>query len=143
MIKSILKRGLLGILISISLTVIVLLAILLLNGYSSITLDITILTKYFTSSVIIGFIAFAGSVLFDIEKWSLIIRTLVHFVITYIPIIHFIKYAGWIPNSTLYQAEFLSLYVLFYILHFFWYVTNNKKDAAYLNEQLQKIGVKK
>lgn len=139
MIKSILKRGLLGILISISLTVITLLTILSFEGYTSITLDIGLLTKYFTSSVIIGFVAFVSSVLFDLEKWSLITRTLVHFIITYIPIIHFIKYAGWVPSPTLYQAEFLGLYALFYILHFFWYVTKNKTDVAYLNETLQKI----
>jgi hypothetical protein len=84
---------------------------------------------------LIGVVFAAGSVVFEIEKWSIIKQCLVHFAITtsfWLPI----SYYFWTSHTTISVisccASFLGTYIIIWLIQYFVWRNNVKK----INEKL-------
>lgn len=94
------------------------------------------IAQYFVS-IIIGFVFSASSVIFEIDEWSLLKQTVVHFFITTLVFFPCSIKVGWIdvnPMSILiYIGVFIFIYLLAWISIYFTWKSKIKK----LNNKLE------
>ncbi|GAA0732534.1 DUF3021 domain-containing protein [Clostridium oceanicum] len=94
------------------------------------------IAQYFVS-IIIGFVFSASSVIFEIDEWSLLKQTVVHFFITTLVFFPCSIKVGWIdvnPMSILiYIGVFIFIYLLVWISIYFTWKSKIKK----LNNKLE------
>lgn len=94
--------------------------------------------QFFTqllSSSLTGFYCTGVSVIFSIEEWSLLKRTIVNLALTtviYFPVSY---YAGWMPANLMGAIYFILTYAIVYIV--IWNVF--KYRIRYINKQLNDI----
>jgi hypothetical protein len=135
-IKMFVLRGIIGIAIGVLIGHVFILALAFQSDTIVLTSDIVI--KQFIFAGAVGFYCTGISVLFDIEEWSLLKKTVTHF-IAMLPYLVVAYFAGWIPGiwwaRVLFVLFFLFVYIIIWLsLRRYW-----KKRAAELNEGLQKL----
>lgn len=106
--------------------------------FNDITPDISLLWFYMLMAFVIGVYFALASFIFELDQWSPLKKTIIHFslsVIVYFPIAMSI---GWIPVSPLSIILSLVIFIVCYILFWTGFNLYFKKVEASLNENLRK-----
>ncbi len=96
-----------------------------------------VIIQYFVTALI-GITFSTSSIIFELDNWSLLKQTIVHFIMTSI-VMYFAGFAcGWFPHnlaSTLiWFGFFLVIYIIFWISFYLYY----KRQTREINESLKK-----
>ncbi|MBD7983811.1 DUF3021 domain-containing protein [Sporosarcina sp. Sa2YVA2] len=132
--KTFLIRSILGIFFGSFLTLVVLFAVIFIGGNE--TLDSSILVKNAIGQVFCGWFFTVTPLLFENEKLTLPIQTLLHFLC--VSVLYFIIafVLGWIPFTTVGFIGTLGLFVVVYAIIWFAFYMYFRKQAEKLNEDL-------
>lgn len=139
MIKEIFKRGIVGAIISLVSIISMLLGVLVVVGISQITIQISTIIKYTFIIMGAGFIISASTIIFNIKNKSLLVKGLMHFIITLLILKGSIMYLGILKEAYLIQAIFISLYIIVSAICSFAIISENKEDVKIINERLKVI----
>ncbi len=135
-VKQFLLRGLIGMLIGLSIGYTVLLGYSYFGNNLSITSSVLQFNYFIGLGV--GFWMSAASIVYDIEEWSLLRQTVTHgiLILPYIPVAFVI---GWAPTGVVGRILFILMYIIVYIIIWFSFKTYWTKKADELNEGLDKL----
>ncbi|MBU5438037.1 DUF3021 domain-containing protein [Tissierella sp. MSJ-40] len=86
---------------------------------------------------IAGFYFITISMVFNIDNWSLLKQTIVHFILMSVVYFPVSVYAGWIPVPTVAKIIFIIFYVLISIIVWLSFKAYWKKKAMEINKQLE------
>lgn len=90
-------------------------------------------------SLLIGAIAGGSSVIWDVEQWSLLKQTLIHFIVISIPFFTVGYILNWLPHHLYgalgYAGAFILVYLIMWVSIYFSIKTKIKK----MNSQLQEL----
>ena len=139
MIKEILKRGIAGAIISLVAIISMLLGVLVVTGTSQITIQISEIIKYTFIIMGAGFIISASTIIFNIKNISLLVKGLMHFIITLLILKGSIMYLGILNEDYLIQAIVISLYIIVAAICLITIISENKIDVKMINERLKII----
>lgn len=100
------------------------------------------LTAVLTSVILwalMGLVFGLGAAVFTLEKWSLLKRTIVHFVISYFGFTPLAIFAGWFPLNPYYLVSFTVTFILVYVI--IWLVEINivRKQINQINRSIKKM----
>lgn len=96
-----------------------------------------VIIQYFCTGIM-GATFSASSIIFELDNWSLLKQTVIHFILTSVLmyIIGFI--CGWYPhnvvNTLIWFGMFIVVYIIFWLSFFLYY----KKKTREINESLKK-----
>lgn len=90
-------------------------------------------------SLIVGAICGGSSVIWDIEKWSLLKQTLVHFAIITIPFFGIGYIMNWMPHHLYGALGYIGGFILVYLIMWFSIYFSIKTKIKKMNKQLQDI----
>lgn len=99
-----------------------------------------IVTQFFIASLF-GFYCSAISTIFEVDTWSLLKQTVIHFIccsVVYFPVAMF---AGWIPkgiNNPIFIQSFIS-FIIIYCIVWFSFKSYWKAKAKEINKELKKL----
>lgn len=141
-------RGLLGIPIGIFISTTITILISIGWGYGQYLAVAPELTKQmgtelnaivvqYVLSGVLGFAFAIGSVIWEVEKWSILKQTLLHFVLTSVAMFPIAYLCHWIDHTFLsaliYFAVFAAIYFIIWLLQYnFW-----KKKINAMNSKIQ------
>ncbi|HIG0360859.1 DUF3021 domain-containing protein [Clostridium sporogenes] len=131
-----LKRAVYGITVGVFVNQLIF-AIIALNKGLQGTVEVNMMFNLFIISAILGFGIGAVSIVFDIEYWSLLKQTVVHFIAyacIYFPIA---IYGKWMPKRNIARIKFVAFYVIIYIVAWFLWKAYLKKKAMEINKKLE------
>lgn len=94
-------------------------------------------TSYFVSAVI-GVTFAVSSLIWDIERWSLLKQTVIHFLITSIILLICAILAKWIMIKMQEILAFLGIFVVIYIIIFISQYFFERKQVEKVNKELEK-----
>lgn len=140
-IKQALKRALFGIPIGIAIGATISLAINIAMQGSDTHTPYSSLEFYTTSyivSAIIGALYAGSSIIWELEKWSLLKQVTTHFFLTITTHITCAIIASWVPFELSAILIYIGIYVALYLLIFFIIYIVQKKQVNKVNSQLQK-----
>lgn len=90
-------------------------------------------------SLLIGAVAGGSSVIWDVEQWSLLKQTLIHFIVISIPFFTVGYILNWLPHHLYgalgYAGAFILVYLIMWVSIYFSIKTKIKK----MNSQLQEL----
>lgn len=129
-IKTALKRGLLGIPLGVFINQTIFILIIIFYNTLPAIANMTkhqIILQYVLSSIL-GFIYTACTVIFEIDEWSHLKQTIVHFIFTSIVFYFVAIWGGWLPKDIksiiLFSIIFLTIYIVTWLsFKIYW---NNK-----------------
>jgi len=137
-LKLIITRGMIGIMIGLSMGYSVVLALTLING--SYTFDGGVLMYNYSLAVMVGFYMAAVTVVFDVEEWSLLKQTVIHGLLNFVYIMMAFV-IGWAPSSMMLRILFVIAYVVAYIIVWIYFKSYWTKKAYELNENVKNLKV--
>ena len=137
MVKAIIKRGVIGAVISLVAIFSLLLGILIINGYQEITFNLGILIRYIGTIMISGFIISATTIIFNLKRVPLLHSIVLHFILMFITLKFSIIYLEVLENQYLIQAVLISLYIIIASITFLVIIFENKKDVEFINNKLK------
>lgn len=139
MIKKILKKGLVGAIISLVSIISMMLGILVITGISQITIQISEIIKYTFIIMGAGFIISASTIIFNVKNMSLVVKGFIHLIITLLILKGSIMYLGILKEDYLIQSIFISLYIIISAICLIFIIGENKTDVKMINERLKII----
>lgn len=139
MIKKILKKGLVGAIISLVSIISMMLGILVITGISQITIQISEIIKYTFIIMGAGFIISASTIIFNVKNMSLVVKGFIHLIITLLILKGSIMYLGILKEDYLIQSIFISLYIIISAICLIFIIGKNKTDVKMINERLKII----
>ncbi len=87
---------------------------------------------------LLGLTFAAGSIIFELDNWSLLLQTIVHFAVTSVIMYLSGFFCGWFPHNVsstlIWFAMFIVIYIIFWVSFYNYY----KKRTREINEQLNK-----
>lgn len=120
-IKTALKRGLLGISLGVFINQTIYVLIIIFYNTLPAIANMTkhqIIIQYMLSSIL-GFIYAACTVIFEIEEWSRLKQTIMHFIFTSIVFYSVAIVSGWLPRDiksiVLFLVIFLTVYIVIWL----------------------------
>ncbi|WP_163581040.1 DUF3021 domain-containing protein [Gracilibacillus saliphilus] len=129
-----LKRILLGVAIGSLITFVVLSFLVMLDINST----IQEIWKHWSASMALGVYYSLASVIFELERWSILKQTVIHLSLTTLVFFPIAILAGWIPFNLLAMilglGIFLTLYFIFWIGAYFYY----KNMERVMNERIDR-----
>lgn len=90
-------------------------------------------------SLIVGAICGGSSVLWEIEKWSLLKQTLVHFVVIIIPFFGIGYIMNWMPHYLFGALGYIGGFIVIYIIMWCSLYFSIKAKIKKMNKQLKEI----
>ncbi len=100
--------------------------------------EITAVIVQAICSMIIGALFGGSSVIWDVEKWSLLKQTLIHFAVISISFpVAFIL--NWMPHNLLGSICYIIAFILVYVIMWISIYYSIKAKIKRMNQQLQKI----
>ena len=135
-LKKGLKRAVYGITVGVFINQVIF-AIIALNKGLQGTVEVNMMFNQFIISSILGFGIGAVSIVFDIEHWSLLKQTIVHFIgyaFIYFPIA---IYGEWMPKGNIARVKFGAFYVIIYIVAWFIWKAYLKRKTIEINKKLE------
>ena len=149
MLKEIIKRGLLGFMIGVFVGE----TILILESINAADGNFYAVSAYLTSNAgselgavivqylitgILGLTFSAGSIIFEIDRWSLLLQTVVHFAVT--SVIMYISgfFCGWFPHTVSSTVIWFVMFIIIYVIFWVSFYNYFKKKTREINEQLNK-----
>lgn len=139
MVKVIIKRGVIGAVISLVAILSLLFGILIINGYQEITFNIGMFIRYLGTIMISGFIISATTIIFNLKRVPLLLSIVLHFILMFIALKFSIIYLEVLENQYLIQAVLISLYIIIASITFLSIVFENKKDVELINKSLRNL----
>lgn len=139
MIKQILKRGIMGSILSLVTTISMALGILIISGNNEITIQISTILKFVIIIMSSGFIISASTIIFNAKKISLLMKIMIHFILTILILKTSITYVEVLKEEYLLQAIFILLYVIVSAICLLSIVSQNKADIKLINEKLRML----
>ncbi len=149
MLNKIIKRGLLGFVygIFIGQTILILESLFKGDGsftaFSSYLASITsteigaVMLQYLVTGII-GITFASTTVIFEIEKWSLVHQIVVHFLITSV-VMYFSGFlCGWFPHTVTSTIIWFAVFIVVYVIMLIRFTMYYKKKARELNEAIKK-----
>lgn len=135
--KTFLQRSILGILFGSFLTLVILFAVIFIGGNES--LDSTILVKNAIGQVFCGWFFTVTPLLFENEKLTLPVQTILHFLC--VSILYFIVafVLGWVPFTAKGFIGILFVFIIIYAIIWMSFYLYFRKQAAKLNEELREL----
>lgn len=132
--KELIKRFVLGAPFGLLLTQLI--TVFSVMGHKTVTLDVDSYIVSVVASLILGGYLCAASIVYNVERWSIIRQTGIHLILM-LPFFVVAYYLGWLPISLngllLYIAIWLSVYaVLWNIIRIYY-----KNEARKLNEGIK------
>lgn len=101
--------------------------------------ETTAVIVQFICSLIVGVICGSSSVVWEIEKWSLLKQTLVHFAIIAIPFFGIGYIMNWMPHYIFGALGYIGGFIAVYITMWFSIYFSIKTKIKKMNKQLQEI----
>lgn len=101
------------------------------------SIEFNALAQQFIISALFGFYAIAISIVFEIDSWSLLRQTIVHFILLSVVYFPVAIYANWLPEYTVARIPFAVFYILVYIIVWFTFKAYWKKKAMEINVELE------
>ncbi|MDW0115270.1 DUF3021 domain-containing protein [Sporosarcina saromensis] len=135
--KTFLLRSILGIFFGSFLTLVVLFIVIFVGDHD--TLDASILVKNAIGQVFCGWFFTVTPLLFENERLSLPVQTVLHFLC--VSILYFIVafVLGWVPFTTTGFLAILGLFIVIYAIIWTAFYMYFKKQAAKLNKELREL----
>lgn len=93
--------------------------------------------KSYIASLLIGVVAGLSSSIFAIETWSLVKKTIIHYILIGGIVVSAGVWAGWIPDMK-YTAGFLLFFSLFYLIIYLCGFFLQKDEIEKINRALNK-----
>lgn len=144
MLNKLIKRGLLGFMYGVFIGQTIILINSLLAGDGNFYALTTYLVDHTKTKMAAAFIQYlitgligttfaAGSAIFEAESWSLLKRTIVHFVITSVVMYLAGFFCGWFPHTVvstlLWFGVFIVVYIIFWVSFNSYFKKKNLKTA--------------
>lgn len=86
----------------------------------------------------IGFLSGVAGLVFRVNKWSLLKRTIIHFLATYLDVLLLGIIAGWFPINFINWLIFTIIYLAIYLIVWFINYKRIKHDIYKINQKLKK-----
>ncbi|EHJ08856.1 DUF3021 domain-containing protein [Staphylococcus simiae] len=87
--------------------------------------------------LLIGFVFYIGSLIFNATDWSITTATMSHFIVTYFGFLPLAILAGWFPitiiNLLFFTIIFIAIYIIIWLINYF----KNKRYVQAINQELQ------
>ncbi|MBO1198677.1 DUF3021 domain-containing protein [Staphylococcus simiae] len=87
--------------------------------------------------LLIGFVFYIGSLIFNATDWSITTATILHFIVTYFGFLPLAILAGWFPitiiNLLFFTVIFIAIYIVIWLINYF----KNKNYVRAINQELQ------
>lgn len=115
MIVEIVRRSLIG----LGFTAIFTFAILTVMTLKDVQVPISIVWKNTLGGMVMGVYFGSASLIFDIEKWSPLKKTAIHFLISIIIWLPLAIWMGWLPLELVSILAGIGIFIVVYLL--FWY----------------------
>ncbi|NEU30732.1 DUF3021 domain-containing protein [bacterium LRH843] len=115
MIVEIIRRSMLG----LGFTAIFTFAILTVMTLQDVQVPVSTVWKNMLGSMVMGVYFGSSSLIFDIEKWSPLKKTTIHFLISILIWLPLAIGMGWLPLELIYILVGIGVFVVTYLL--FWY----------------------
>ena len=149
MLKEIIKRALLGFMIGVFVgeTILIFESFLAGNGnFYPVSAYLTANTNSEISAVIIqylitgilGLTFSTGSIIFELDNWSLLKQTIVHFAATSVIMYFAGFFCGWFPHTTSSTIIWFVMFIVIYIIFWTSFYCYFKKKTREINETLKK-----
>ncbi len=138
MVKEFFKRGFIGILSGLCILSLSIITIILLNENNVIVIEFNKnnILELIGLFILIKFFIFASSIIFEYEQINLIIKSLLHFIISSFLFIKFMQFTNINGKTHLIQAIIIALFFIIYILIYIYYIYTNEKYINELNEKI-------
>ena len=126
MVKEFFKRGFIGLISGLCILSLSIIAIILLNENNVIVMefDKNNILELIGLFILIKFCIFASSIIFEYKQINLIIKTLLHFILSSFLFIKFMQFTNLNVETYLIQAIIIAL---FFIIYSSIYIYTNKK----------------
>lgn len=95
------------------------------------------LTQFFISCLV-GFYFASSSVIFELEDWSLLKQTIIHFVLSVLVYFPCAIYAKWMPSDLVPIILFILLFVFIYFVFWISFKRYWSKKVKEINSRLNK-----
>lgn len=86
---------------------------------------------------IIGLLFSLGAIIFEVENWSLLKRTIINFFIYYLGFIPLAILAGWFPLNIYYLISFTITFILIYIIMWLVNVAISRHQINEINKRIK------
>ena len=138
MVKEFFKRGFIGILSGLCILSLSIITIILLNENNVIVIEFNKnnILELIGLFILIKFFIFASSIIFEYKQINLIIKSLLHFIISSFLFIKFMQFTNINGKTHLIQAIIIALFFIIYILIYIYYIYTNEKYINELNEKI-------
>lgn len=135
--KEAIKRGVMGASIGVFINQAIFVCIAFKDGLSG-NVSIQMMVNEFFISAILGFGIAAASIVFSIEKWSALRKTIVHFIIMSIFYFPASILGSWMPEDVVGKIGYVFIFILIYIICWFSYKIYWTRKLRELNYELKK-----
>ena len=138
MVKEFFKRGFIGLISGLCILSLSIITIILLNENNVIVIEFNKnnILELIGLFILIKFFIFASSIIFEYEQINLIIKSLLHFIISSFLFIKFMQFTNINGKTHLIQAIIIALFFIIYILIYIYYIYTNEKYINELNEKI-------
>lgn len=96
-----------------------------------------VIIQYFVTAFI-GSAFAAGSVIFEMDKWSLLKQTVLHFIISSLAMYFAGFICGWFPHNLISSLIWFGVFIIIYIVFWFSFYSYYKAQVRKINESLMK-----
>ena len=149
MLKEIIKRSLLGFMIGVFVgeTILILESINAADGAfyavsayltSQTGSELTAVIVQYLITGILGLTFSTGSIIFELDRWSLLLQTIVHFAVTSVIMYLAGFICGWFPHTAASTAIWFVMFIIIYIIFWVSFYNYFKKKTREINETLNK-----
>jgi len=149
MLKEIIKRGLFGFAVGVFIgqTILIIESLFVGDGnFYAVTPYLNSLAGSQLGAVIIqffvtGFIGTtfaAGSIIFELDNWSLLKQTVIHFLVTSVLMFIAGLICGWFPRNAVSFLIWFGMFIVIYIIFWVSFYNYYKKQTREINESLKK-----
>lgn len=135
--KTILMRSMLGIMFGSFLALVTTFSVIYFGNKE--VLDAAMFVKNAAGSVLCGWLFAVASLLFENEKFSLPVKTALHFAAVSVLYCIIAFVTEWFPFTWMGFVSMLGIFVAFYMIIWLSFYMYFRKQAAKLNEDLHKI----
>lgn len=148
MLNKIIKRALLGFMIGVFIgqTILIIESLFVGDGnfypYSAFLLKLTgskiaaVIIQYFITGII-GINFAAGTVIFEIDRWSIVAQTALHFIINSIVMYISGFLCGWFPHTVVSTLIWFGFFIVVYVIIWSCFTLYYKKKTKEINKQIQ------
>ncbi|WP_102399360.1 DUF3021 domain-containing protein [Haloimpatiens massiliensis] len=135
-VKKALLRGFYGITIGVFINQVIF-VMMALRGSFPADVSVSIMVSQFVISSLLGFGIAACSVIFEVDNWSLLKQTVVHFILFSFIYFPAAVCGKWMPDNLNGKLIFILIYILIYVCYWFSFKYYWSRKARKINEEIK------